>query len=223
MNHRRRLAKCLGMTVVGMSVMLSLAVATPQIAFAQVASPKNKTPAQEKGDAGSNDDKPDVQAALAFVKEHHAEIVSLLELLRAMNPKQFEMAIKDTNRVRMKLEQLQAKDRAAYEVELASWKVQSQINLHVAKRVAVDHDFDGDVVLGELLESQRKLQIRILEIEKARLHKRMAQIDEQLDGANNHASEWLSSQRSKLSRKAATQGSKVKKKSETTESSQGVR
>ncbi len=151
-------------------------------------------------------------AAMEFVRKHHLELVSLLELLRAMNPKQFEAAIKETNRVRLKLEQLATRDATAHDIELESWKVQSKINLYVAKKITKNHDFENDGELKKLLESQRLLQIKQLQAEKNRIQKRLSQIDDQMKQASDSSDEWLQSQLTKLSRKASLQNSKTKKK-----------
>lgn len=157
---------------------------------------------------------PEVEQALAFVREHHEEMVPLLELLQAMNPKQFEAAIKDTNRVRIRLEQLKQRDEESYANELERWKLQSQINLHVAKKIGEDHDYSNDKKLKELLQKQREVEVKILSSEKQRIAKRLAQIEEQMDDANRDPDQWVMNQIGKLSKKAATQQSKVKKKNE---------
>ncbi len=158
-------------------------------------------------------------AAMEFVRKHHLELVSLLELLRAMNPKQFEAAIKETNRVRLKLEQLATRDAIAHDIELESWKVQSKINLYVAKKITKNHDFENDSELKKLLESQRLLQIKQLQAEKNRIQKRLSQIDDQMKQASDSSNEWLQSQLTKLSRKASLQNSKTKKKPTTSNDS----
>lgn len=157
---------------------------------------------------------PEVEQALAFVREHHEEMVPLLELLQAMNPKQFEAAIKDTNRVRVRLEQLKQRDEESYANELERWTLQSQINLHVAKKIGEDHDYSNDKRLKELLQKQRQVELKILASEKQRISKRFAQIEEQMEDANRDPDQWVMNQIGKLSKKAATQQSKVKKKSE---------
>ena len=57
-------------------------------------------------------------ASLDFVKEHHAELASLLTVLKQRNAAQYKAALRDLNRTRLRLEQLRGRSEDRYEVEL---------------------------------------------------------------------------------------------------------
>ncbi len=71
--------------------------------------------------------------SLAFVEQHHPELVALLQLLKSMKHAEYKTAIRDIAKVRKKIEMLEKRDAPMAAVELDSWKIQSQIDLFLAK------------------------------------------------------------------------------------------
>jgi hypothetical protein len=134
-------------------------------------------------DATGNDSrqmsKADEAAALAFVKEHHAELANLLRVLRTMNQPQYRNAIRDLNRNRVRLEQFRRRSEDRYELELRAWQVKSRIQLMTA-RLQVNDTPALRKELTAALHEQVDLRRQTLQAERQRLEERLSKIDDQL-------------------------------------------
>ena len=62
--------------------------------------------------------------AVAFVQEHHPELVSLLQSLKAMRQKEYEMAIRDIVRTKKRLDALAKRESETHAIELDAWIAQ---------------------------------------------------------------------------------------------------
>lgn len=116
--------------------------------------------------------------ALGFVREHHPELASLLEQLKAMRPEEYHRAIGELFLVSRSLEALKKNNPRQYEIGLEFWKAKSEAELLGAKlisapspelesqlRVALEHQFDLEIRKQELLEEQ--LKARLNQVEKS--------------------------------------------------------
>jgi hypothetical protein len=119
-------------------------------------------------------------AALAFVKAHHPELGSLLELLKAMKQSEYEQAIGEINRVQRRLESQAKRDPELYTIDLEAWKLQSKVDLLLARAVAQDKPPVADE-LRKLLRRQLEVQRKRLRHERNSLAERQKQIKESLD------------------------------------------
>ncbi len=131
--------------------------------------------------------------AIGFVKEHHPELVSLLQLLKAMKEKEYDVAIRDIDRARKRLEILAKRALETYQIELDSWKIQSKIDLLLAKGFAHDKAFNTRTLRSHL-KDQVENQKKRLKNEQADLAKRQQLIVEQLEKLEGHESERVDQQ-----------------------------
>jgi len=123
--------------------------------------------------------------AILFVQEHHPELVSLLQSLKAMRQKAYEMAIRDIVRTKKRLETLAKRESEMHAMELDAWKLKSKIDLLVAKGIARDKSFDT-VVLRDLLKQQVENQKKRWKVEQSTLAKRQQQISDLLSKTEGH-------------------------------------
>ena len=123
--------------------------------------------------------------AIAFVQEHHPELVSLLQSLKSMRQKEYEMAIREIVRTKKRLEMLAKREADLYAMELDAWKLKSKIDLMMAKAIARDKAFDK-VVLRELLFQQVENQKKRWKHEQSTLAKRQEQLVELLGRTEGH-------------------------------------
>ena len=72
--------------------------------------------------------------SIAFVQEHHAELVSLLQSLKAMRQKEYESAIRDIVRTKKRLDTLAKRESEIHAMELDAWKLIFQ-RRHVSLRI----------------------------------------------------------------------------------------
>ena len=97
--------------------------------------------------------------AIAFVKEHHPELVALLQSLKSMRQKEYDMAIREIVRTKKRLEALAKKEIDLHGMELDAWKLKSKIDLLMARGIAQDKSFDKNALrelLSQQLENQKK-------------------------------------------------------------------
>jgi cellobiose-specific phosphotransferase system component IIA len=153
--------------------------------------------------------------AMSFVKQHHPELFSLLQLLKAMKEKEFEVAIRDIDKARKRLDSLSKSDSERHQIELDSWKIQSKIDLLLAKGFAQDKAFNAKTLRG-LIKDQVENQKRRLKNEQSNLLKRKRQIDEQLVKFEGQESERVDQQFAALMKRVdAKVGKPAKAKPET--------
>ncbi len=128
--------------------------------------------------------------AIEFVKEHHPELVSLLQLLKAMQQTEYETAIRDIVKSRKRLEVLEKREPATHAIELDGWKLQSKIDLLLARGFARDKAFDTKVLRG-LLQDQVENQKKRLKNEQVNLTKRQEQVADSLGRLEGHEDEKI--------------------------------
>ena len=117
--------------------------------------------------------------AIAFVKEHHPELVALLQSLKSMRQKEYDMAIREIVRTKKRLEALAKKEIDLHGMELDAWKLKSKIDLLMARGIAQDKSFDKNA-LRELLSQQLENQKKRWKREQTTLAKHQEQLTELL-------------------------------------------
>ena len=122
-------------------------------------------------------------AALAFVREHHSELQSLLSSLKERQPKQYQAAIRDLFRHSERLANIQEKDAARYDLELRLWKQQSRVQLLSATVLMNPQNEAAKAKLKQALVEQLQLRRETLALERAQLAKRLQKLDEQIEHA----------------------------------------
>jgi hypothetical protein len=148
--------------------------------------------------------------ALKFVEAHDAALASLLQVLKAMKPKEYDTAINEITKVRKRLEQLQSRDKPLYEVDLEGWKLQSKIDMMMARAVAKEQTLD-EKALRELVKKRHENQVNRLRIEQDNLKTREKQIHESLERLQKNESERLDQQLSALIKKVDAKKPKSKR------------
>jgi hypothetical protein len=148
--------------------------------------------------------------ALKFVEVHDPALASLLQVLKAMKPREYDTAINEITKVRKRLEQLQSRDKPLYEVDLEGWKLQSKIDMMMARAVAKEQTLD-EKALRELVKKRHENQVNRLRIEQDNLKTREKQIKESLERLQNNESERLDQQLSALIKKVDAKKPKSKR------------
>lgn len=148
--------------------------------------------------------------ALKFVEEHDPALASLLQVLKAMKPKEYETAINEVTKTRKRLEQLQSRDKPLYEVELDGWKLQSKIDMMMARAVAKEQAIN-EQALRQLVKERHVNQLKRLRVEQDNLKTREKQINESLERLQNNESDRLDQQFSALIKKIDAKKPKTKR------------
>lgn len=132
-----------------------------------------------------------------FVREHHAELVEVLAHLKANLPEEYERAVRDLNRNRLRLQQLAGRDRYAAELEL--WKAQSRARL-LGARVQMGSDDRLRDALRETLVQIYDLRATLVQQDRDRAAERLKKLDEQLDLLQKDRDENLEKQLAELTK-----------------------
>lgn len=138
-----------------------------------------------------------VAATLEFAKTHHPELATLLEQLRTSAPKDFDAAVSDLNRIRERLERSRERAPERYELELAEWKLNSQIQL-LAARLAMGGDATLEDELRTLLAERLQVRVKLLQDERSRLQKRLEQLEQQIADQQEQSSGLIEREFAKL-------------------------
>ncbi len=148
--------------------------------------------------------------AIEFVQEHHPELVSLLESLKSMREKEYQMAIREISKSKKRLDGFAKRGPEIYMVELDAWKIQSKIDLLVAKGIAREKEVDNDVMRG-LLKDQVENQKKRWKHELETLTKRQKQITGLLQMTEGHEEEKIDQHLTALQNRVGSKIGKSKK------------
>lgn len=152
--------------------------------------------------------------AIEFVKENHPELVSLLQLLKAMRQSEYEAAIRDIVKTKKRLDVILKRDLESHGIELESWKLQSKIDLLLAKGFARNKAFDTKVLRGLLIDQVSNHKKR-LKYEQQNILKRQEQVAESLGRLEGHEDERVEQQLVSLMKRVDAKSDKsAKSKSE---------
>jgi len=119
-------------------------------------------------------------AALAFARDNHAELASLLEGLKRNAPKEYQAALIDLDRTVDRIGKLKDKSPDRYEFELADWKITSRIRL-LAARLTMSSDPVVEVELRTALRERLDLRLSAQRAERDRLQGRVTKLDQQIE------------------------------------------
>ena len=178
----------------------------------KISSPNGKViTAQSKESPGSAPALEEKESlALKFVEAHDPALASLLQVLKAMKPKEYDTAINEITKVRKRLEQIQSRDKPLYEVDLEGWKLQSKIDMMMARAVAKEQTLD-EKALRELVKKRHENQVKRLRVEQDNLQTREKQIQESLERLQSNESDRLDQQVSALIKKVDAKKPKSKR------------
>jgi len=158
--------------------------------------------------------------AIAFVQEHHSELVALLQSLKSMRQKEYEMAIREIIRTKKRLESLAKRETDLHAMELEAWKLKSKIDLLMAKAIAQDTSFDK-VALRDLLSQQVENQKKRWKHEQSTITKRQEQLAELLKRTEGHEEERVEQQLSANLKNVDSKVGKAKKLKQESKNSKG--
>ncbi len=119
------------------------------------------------------------EQALGFARSQHPELAELLERLKKNDRKEYARAMLDLHRARNRVERFAEKQPERFALELALWKVDSRIRL-LAAQMVISRDEGVDAELKPLLAERRHLKLQLVQLERAKLVERSAQLDRQL-------------------------------------------
>lgn len=188
-----------------LAVVVYCSVNSPKLVLSQESEAKVKVLAEAK-DALS-----DEQLATTFIKSHHPELGTLLEVLKTTDRPKYDSAIKDVSKVIKRLEGARKRDEKLYELEIAGWKIQSKIDLLLAKGMAKDKSFkESD--LKQLVENRIDNQIQRTNREIELIDQRKASLAETLNKLNNNRQTQIEKQLANILKRL--KGDKTKAKSQ---------
>lgn len=125
-------------------------------------------------------------AALAFVKQYHAELHGLLQSLRDHQPEEFEKAVRDLSRTAERLRPYRENDSARYELEVRMWQAQSRVELLTAQVLMGDSP-ELRKELQTAVEQKLALQREVYQAERQRLTERLNRLDQQIERIDKQA------------------------------------
>jgi len=168
-------------------------------------------PPARTGDAAApkatRDDKPPTplaadreEAALAFVRQHHPELATLLEQLKPMRPGEYTRAVTEIAQVSRSLENLRKSNPRRYELGLELWKAKSRAELLAAKLVSAP-SAELESQLRTALEQQLDLEVAQQEVEREQVQARLKQVDATLKRLNENRDKLIDSRLQSLRNK----------------------
>jgi hypothetical protein len=146
---------------------------------------------------------------LAFLNEHHPELVQVLSNLHSNSPHEYERAIRDLARVRERLLQVKEGDPQRHDLDLQAWVVQSRIHLVVARLAMGDSPALRDELRG-LLKQQFDLKLEALRHDRQRQAERLRKLDEQIDRLSENADELVARQMASLTKSSEAMAERIR-------------
>lgn len=121
-------------------------------------------------------------AALELVRTHLPELKSVLQRLRADEPRQYNRAIVDLARSAKKLEVAKNRDIALFEIEAETLKSQNSVSLLTAKLKVRDNESDRQL-LRQAVNRLQRAQIARAQYDVESLRARLKRTEQQLENA----------------------------------------
>jgi hypothetical protein len=149
--------------------------------------------------AGSGDRE---KIALAFAKQHHPELVGLLEHLKDEKRPQYARAIRDLSAARERLHKIQQRLPERYERDLQNWKLDSRIRLMLARlQMADPSEVDSlQDELRNLVTKRMDSRLAQLQEEKTRLQARIRILDKSINELSSDRTESVDRELRRLER-----------------------
>ncbi len=154
--------------------------------------------------------------ALKFAREHHRELLPLLNRLRNSRPEEYQRALRDLHSAATRFGRLRERlSEAGYQRQLELWKLDSRIRLQLA-RWAVTQDEKLKAEIHNLIVARQSLRRDQYTQERDRLTERLKRINELLADPRltSPEAEWTRLSRSVRPRPAAARKSKSQSKSQ---------
>jgi hypothetical protein len=132
------------------------------------------------------------ETVVAFVREHHPELASLLEQLKPMRPTEYNRAVAEIWQVSRSLENLKTSNPRRYELGLDLWKAKSNAELLAAKLVS-GPTAELESQLRAALAHQLDLEVRQQELEREVVQARLKQVEASLKRLNENRDKLIDS------------------------------
>lgn len=146
--------------------------------------------------------------AMNLLKEHHVELVDLVERLKVSKPVEYERAIRELARTSDRLAVLKQRDPERYALELEAWKLKSHIRLLSARA-----SMPGQSTLAEelrtALERQHAIRLKQLELDRADLTEKLQRVEASLDQLKKNPQTQIDKQLETLLRSIDTMRTKA--------------
>ncbi|HEV3300244.1 MAG TPA: hypothetical protein VG055_11410 [Planctomycetaceae bacterium] len=115
-------------------------------------------------------------AALAFAREHHAELAALIEKLHRDNRRDYDRAIRELAQASERLTRLKKQSAELYELSLAAWKLDSRTQL-LAARMTMSQTPALETELKQLLAERADVRLKEFKSERVRLQDRLTKLN----------------------------------------------
>ncbi len=119
-------------------------------------------------------------AALALVREHHAELIELLDHLKSQKHKAYLQAIQELWRASERLATVRQRDPDRYDLELRAWKIDSRIRLLAAK-LSMEQDPELELRLKEALSERADVRLQLKTFVRDRVKTRLETMNAEID------------------------------------------
>jgi hypothetical protein len=146
-------------------------------------------------------------AALELAREHHEELIELLEQLKTNKPKQYQQAIQELWHASERLARIRQRDPDRYELELKAWKVDSRVRLLAAKLSQNDDTLTQEQLKAALTE-RAEVRLRLKTLERDRVKSRFEALSAEIDKLQSHRDEQVQQAYDKLLRAATKRKAK---------------
>ena len=137
---------------------------------------------------------------LTFVDKHHPELRSVLMTLKEMENNSYRKAIRELEQTRAGLEMLRERQEDRYLLELEVWKIESRINLLLARYEQDPQGQDFEQQLQDLVTKQWELSVRERQYAITRLQKALENNREQLKQLQQNKDQFVESWTHKIKR-----------------------
>ncbi|RMG34672.1 MAG: hypothetical protein D6725_13855 [Planctomycetota bacterium] len=140
-------------------------------------------------------------AALTFAREHHPELVRLLQALRKVDRQQYLKAVRELYRQSERLARMKERGDWRYDLALQSWIVDSRLQV-LSARYATTEDERLLPRIRELIRERRMLQLQTMVRERERLESRLKKLNEAIDRLNADMDRSVEDELQRVVRKA---------------------
>jgi hypothetical protein len=148
-------------------------------------------------------------AAMMFVRTHHPELADLLTRLKDRRPGEYQKAVRDLFKASEKLAQSQEMHPNRYELELELWKLNSRVQLLVA-RLTMDRSPAMENELRELLARQLEVHEKVITLDRDRAAERVKSLDAELSRLASDRAQVLEEKFQKAIRSAGEKKQQLK-------------
>lgn len=157
-----------------------------------------KRPAKRNGEETSSTVTPAREAAaLEFVRNHHPELIDLLEQLKAKSSREYQRVVGELFRTSERLAQLQETDSRRHDVALRIWKMRSRIQV-LAARAALSDDPAVYEQLRVALAEQADIRREQLQLEVELAGERLKRAETALANFEQNRAKQLATQQDML-------------------------